>query len=131
MDKKTAWNQKDFKKAEQAAAVESKTKVSFNSIHYLGQSDIENLDSIRESVIEKLQAVRRVIERFRRDLEQTNVKSNSHRIKYVLGDLYKIQASLSLASGYVTENIDNILVVKPKSEEKKIEETPAEYLANL
>ncbi|RHY48826.1 hypothetical protein DYB30_010713 [Aphanomyces astaci] len=46
--------------------------VSFKTIHYLDEPDVENLDAIRKSLIEKLQATQRVNERFKRDLVRLN-----------------------------------------------------------
>ncbi|RLO05383.1 hypothetical protein DYB28_011865 [Aphanomyces astaci] len=48
--------------------------VSFTvkTIHYLDEPDVENLDAIRKSLIEKLQATQRVNERFKRDLVRLN-----------------------------------------------------------
>ncbi|RLO04941.1 hypothetical protein DYB28_007038, partial [Aphanomyces astaci] len=46
--------------------------VSLKTIHYLDEPDVENLDAIRKSLIEKLQAPQRVNERFKRDLVRLN-----------------------------------------------------------
>ncbi|RHY18911.1 hypothetical protein DYB32_010312 [Aphanomyces invadans] len=87
MSKNKALDVKDFKKTERAAVASGKDiqlnknvlkrkkssevqKVDFNSIHYLDQSDCENLNAIRRSLIEKVQAAKRVNERFRRDLDR-------------------------------------------------------------
>ncbi|ETV67583.1 hypothetical protein H257_16309 [Aphanomyces astaci] len=87
MSKNKAREKKEFRKAERAAAASSKViqrdqnillrkasqrkLVSFNVIHYLKQSDVENLDTIRMSLIEKIRTVERVNERFQRDLRRT------------------------------------------------------------
>ncbi|ETV73104.1 hypothetical protein H257_11928 [Aphanomyces astaci] len=136
MGKNKAREKKEFSKAERAAAASSKViqrdqsilkrkassqreLVSFNAIHYLEQSDVENLDVIRKSLIEKIRTVERVNERFQRDLRSVNSGLNSNRTKYALDELTKVQATLSLSSGYVTEAIDAHLLARPKIEAKK------------
>ncbi|RHZ29407.1 hypothetical protein DYB26_007773 [Aphanomyces astaci] len=124
MGKNKAREKKEFRKAERAAAASRKViqrdqnflkrkassqreLVSFNAIHYLEQIDVENLDAIRKSLIEKIRTVERVNEPFQRDLRNVNSGLNSNRIKYALDELIKVQATLSLSSGYVTEAIED------------------------
>ncbi|ETV66672.1 hypothetical protein H257_16889 [Aphanomyces astaci] len=124
MGKNKSRVKKEFRKAERAAAASRKViqrdqnilkrkassqreLVSFNAIHYLEQIDVENLDAIRKSLIEKIRTVERVNEPFQRDLRNVNSGLNSNRIKYALDELIKVQATLSLSSGYVTEAIED------------------------
>ncbi|RHZ40893.1 hypothetical protein DYB31_003798 [Aphanomyces astaci] len=152
MGKNKAREKKEFRKAERAAAASSKDiqrdqnilkrkassqreLVSFNAIHYLEQSDIENLDAIRRSLIEKIRTVERVNEHFQRDLRSVNSGLNSNRIK-LSRRTYQVQATLSLSSGYLTESIDaHFLLARPKIEAKKpkvdTEEDLVAYLASL
>ncbi|RLO01257.1 hypothetical protein DYB28_016044, partial [Aphanomyces astaci] len=123
MGKNMAREKKELRKAVRATAASSKViqrdqnilkrkassqreLVSFNALHYLELSDVENLDAIRRSLIEKIRTVERVNERFQRDLRSLNSGLNSNRIKYALDELTNIQATLSLSSGYLTESID-------------------------
>ncbi|RHY99065.1 hypothetical protein DYB35_011289 [Aphanomyces astaci] len=127
MGKNKAREKKEFRKAERAAAASSKgiqrdqnilkhkassqrELVSFNAIRYLEQSDVENLDAITRSLIEKIRT-------------------------YALDELTKVQATLSLSSGYVTEAIDAHLLARPKIEAKKpkidTKEDLVDYLASL
>ncbi|RHZ42319.1 hypothetical protein DYB26_003029 [Aphanomyces astaci] len=98
MGKNMAREKKEFRKAERAAAASSKLiqrdqnilkrkassqreLVSFNALHYLELSDVENLGAIRRSLIEKIRTVERVNERFQRDLRSLNSGLNRNRIK--------------------------------------------------
>ncbi|RHY93673.1 hypothetical protein DYB26_007620, partial [Aphanomyces astaci] len=54
-----------------------------------------------------------------RDLRSENSDLSSNRIKYALDELSKVQSTLSLSSGYVTEAIDAHLLARPKIEAKK------------
>ncbi|RHY25707.1 hypothetical protein DYB32_008150 [Aphanomyces invadans] len=137
MGKNKAREVKNFKKAERAAVASGKEiqrnnnvlkrkessqvcKVNFNSIHYLDQPDCENLDAIRTSLIEKIQAAKRVSERFRRDLERINSQCGSGRINGVLDEIGRVQAHFTFSTEYLTEGIDGIL--RPKPKKPKIEE---------
>ncbi|ETV98064.1 hypothetical protein H310_09353 [Aphanomyces invadans] len=134
MGKKKELEVKDIKKTERAAVASGKDtqlnknvlkrekssqvqKVDFSSIHYLDQPDCENLDAIRTSLIEKVQAAKSVNERVRRDLDCINSRCNSERIKCVLDELSRLQAHFTFWTEFLTEGIDGVL--HPQIEEEK------------
>ncbi|RLO04270.1 hypothetical protein DYB28_007048 [Aphanomyces astaci] len=112
-----AREKKEFRKAERAAAASSKVIQRDQNILKRKASSQREL-----SLIEKIRSVERVNQRFQRDLRSVNSGLNSNRIKYALEELTKVQATLSLSSGYVTEAIDAHLLARPNINAKKPKE---------